>query len=217
MTGGTEGGPEGEAAFEYVYEPGTTGDGKAGTLLLLHGTGGDEHDLLPLGRQVAPGWGLLSPRGKVLEGGVSRRFFRRLAVGELDLPDLFERTDELARFVGDSAGKLGFDPTRIVALGFSNGANIAVSLLFRHPGTLSGAALLRPMLPYEPEPDLTLDGTRVFVAAGGMDPYVPAEQSRQLATMLGSAGAEVDLRMDERAGHGLTQSDLEALHAWFAG
>jgi predicted esterase len=204
--------------FEHVYEPGAADAAAASTtLLLLHGTGGDEHDLLPLARQLAPDCGLLSPRGKVLEGGISRRFFRRLAVGELDIPDLLARTDDLAAFVSASAASYRFDPERVVALGFSNGANIAVSLMFRQPGLLSGAALLRPMLPYEPEPGLSLEGTRVFIAAGGRDPYVPAEQSRQLDRRLRASGAEVDFRLEDGAGHGLTQSDLEALHTWLAG
>ena len=120
------------------------------TLLLLHGTGGDEHDLVGLGRQLAPSAALLSPRGKVLEAGMPR-FFRRLAVGQLDIPDLLVRTDELAAFVTAAAQAYGRDPGKIAALGFSNGANIAVSLLLRHPQLLSAAALLRPMLPYEPE------------------------------------------------------------------
>jgi predicted esterase len=204
-----------DGSFEHVYEPGAADP--ATTLLLLHGTGGDEHDLLPVGRLLAPGCGLLSPRGKVLEGGVSRRFFRRQAVGELDIPDLLARTDELADFVRRSADDYGFDPSQVVALGFSNGANIAVSLLFRHPGLLRGAALLRPMLPYEPDPGLELSGTRVFVAAGGRDPYVPAQQSRELDRRLAHAGASVDFRLDETAGHGLTQADLEALAGWLAG
>jgi predicted esterase len=208
----------GGSAFEYVFEAGEAGSADPPvTLLLLHGTGGDEHDLLPLGRQLAPGSALLSPRGQVLEGGVSRRFFRRLAVGELDIPDLLSRTDELAAFVHDSSRTEGFDPTRVVAVGFSNGANIAVSLLFRHPGLLKGAALLRPMLPYEPDSGLSLDGTRVFIAAGGRDPYVPAAQSRQLESRLSASGAEVDFRMDEGAGHGLTQGDLDTLADWLAG
>jgi predicted esterase len=197
-------------SFEHVYSPGDDGS----TLLLLHGTGGDEHDLVPLASQIAPASGVLSPRGKVLENGVSRRFFRRLAVGDLDIPDLLERTDELAAFVTSSAGRYGFDPARVEAVGFSNGANIAVSLLFRHPGLLAGAALLRPMLPYEPDPDLDLEGTRVFISAGGRDPLVPAEQSRALAERLSDAGARVALEMDDAGGHGLSQSDLVALAAW---
>ena len=150
-----------ELGFQHVYEPGT-GDW---TLVLLHGTGGDERDLLGLGRQVAPSAALLSPRGKVLEGGMPR-FFRRLAVGQLDIPDLLVRTDELAAFVTAAAQGYGRDPGKIAALGFSNGANIAVSLLLRHPTLLGAAALLRPMLPYEPEGDLRLPGTDVLIAAG---------------------------------------------------
>jgi predicted esterase len=196
--------------FEHVYRPGEDG----ATLLLLHGTGGDEHDLVPLASQIAPASGVLSPRGQVLENGVSRRFFRRLAVGELDIPDLLERTDDLASFVTDSASRYGFDSGGVTAVGFSNGANIAVSLLFRHPGLLAGAALLRPMLPYEPEPGLDLAGTRVFVSAGGRDPLVPAAQSHDLVTKLESAGAEVTLELDEAGGHGLSQSDLLALASW---
>jgi predicted esterase len=196
--------------FEHVYSGGEDGS----TLLLLHGTGGDEHDLLPLAAQIAPASGVLSPRGKVLENGVSRRFFRRLAVGDLDIPDLLERTDELATFVSASVDRYGFDPARVTAIGFSNGANIAVSLLFRHPGLLAGAALLRPMLPYEPEPGLDLAGTRVFVSAGGRDPLVPAVQSRELVARLEDAGAEVTLELDEAGGHGLSQADLLALASW---
>ena len=204
--------------FEHVWEQGDPGlTASATTLLLLHGTGGDEHDLLPLGRQLAPGCGLLSPRGKVLEGGVSRRFFKRLAVGELDIPDLLEQTDDLAAFVWRSADDYGFDPSRVVAVGFSNGANIAVSLLFRHPGLLRGAALLRPMLPYEPEHRPDLSATGVFVAAGGQDPYVPASQSVELEQFLRACGASVEFRLEEAAGHGLTQADFAALAAWLGG
>jgi predicted esterase len=203
------------ASFDHVWEPaGPEGAEDQRTLLLLHGTGGDENDLVPLGRQLAPGAAILSPRGKVLENGVSRRFFRRLAVGDLDIPDLLERTDELADFVTGSSARYGFDPAGVTAIGFSNGANIAVSLLFRHPGLLAGAALLRPMLPYEPEPGLNLDGTRIFIAAGGRDPLVPAAQSNELAARAERAGAEVTVELNPAAGHNLEQSDLQALATW---
>jgi predicted esterase len=203
------------ASFDHVWEPaGPEGAEDQRTLLLLHGTGGDENDLVPLGRQLAPGAAILSPRGKVLENGVSRRFFRRLAVGDLDIPDLLERTDELADFVTGSSARYGFDPAGVTAIGFSNGANIAVSLLFRHPGLLAGAALLRPMLPYEPEPGLNLDGTRIFIAAGGRDPLVPATQSNELAARAERAGAEVTVELNPAAGHNLEQSDLQALATW---
>jgi phospholipase/carboxylesterase len=199
--------------YEHIFDPGDSGR----TLLLLHGTGGDENDLVPLAKQISPGDAVLSPRGKILENGVHRRFFRRLAVGDLDIPDLLARTDELAGFVKASAERYGFDPGRVTAIGLSNGANIAVSLLFRHPGLLKGAGLLRPMLPYEPPEGLALSGTAVFIAAGGQDPYVPPGQSVELERALQNAGAEVKMRLDEAAGHGLSQEDLRELAVWLAG
>ncbi|HEY1568679.1 MAG TPA: alpha/beta hydrolase [Solirubrobacteraceae bacterium] len=198
-----------ELGFQHVYEP-SAGDW---TLLLLHGTGGDEHDLIGLGRQVAPSAALLSPRGKVLESGMPR-FFRRLAIGQLDIPDLLVRTDELAEFVTAAAQAYGRDPGKIAALGFSNGANIAVSLLLRHPTLLGAAALLRPMLPYEPEGALSLPGTDVLIAAGEGDPYSSPEQTRRLAEVLDTAGAAVTVHVEPRAGHGLGSGDLRALERW---
>jgi phospholipase/carboxylesterase/glyoxalase family protein len=198
-----------ELGFQHVYEPSSSD----WTLLLLHGTGGDEHDLVGLGRQLAPSAALLSPRGKVLEGGMPR-FFRRLAVGQLDIPDLLVRTDELAEFVTAAAQAYGRDPGKIAALGFSNGANIAVSLLLRHPTLLGAAALLRPMLPYEPEGELRLPGTEVLIAAGEGDPYSSPEQTRRLAEVLDMAGANVTVHLEPRAGHGLGAGDLRALERW---
>jgi phospholipase/carboxylesterase len=200
-----------ELGFAHVYEPGDA----PWTLLLLHGTGGDEHDLVPLGRQLAPGAALLSPRGKVLENGMPR-FFRRLAVGQLDIPDLLARTDELAEFISAASNAYELDPRRVVAVGFSNGANIAASLLLRRPGALRGAALLRAMLPYEPEhaPDLT--GTDVLISAGETDPYSPPDQVRRLTEILGEAGATVTTSVEPGAGHGLTENDLRRVGAWVA-
>lgn len=200
-----------DLGFQHIYEPGDIG----WTLLLLHGTGGDEHDLVPLGRQVAPGASLLSPRGQVLENGMPR-FFRRLAVGRLDIPDLLKRTDDLARFVTGAVDAYGLDPDKIVALGLSNGANIAVSLLMRHPSLLRGAALLRAMLPYEPEQTLDLHGTSVLIAAGEGDPYSSPEQIARLIHILRSAGADVAASTEPRAGHGLTQNDLVRAARWLA-
>ena len=199
-------------SFIHVFEPGDP----SRTLLLLHGTGGDENDLVALGRQLAPGAGVLSPRGKVLENGMPR-FFRRLAVGQLDIPDLLARTDELADWVGVAADDYGFDPAGLVALGLSNGANIAVSLLFRRPGTIAGAALLRPMLPYEAPADLDLAGAPVLVASGGRDQFVTPEESEELVRQLRARGAEVEFVFNPAAGHGLTQDDLQAAATWLAG
>lgn len=197
--------------FEHVFEPGVDD----WTLLLLHGTGGDEHDLVPLGRRLAPNTARLSPRGKVLEAGMPR-FFRRLAVGQLDIPDLLVRTDELAQFVSTAVDAYGLNPESVVALGFSNGANIAVSLLLRHPELLRGAALLRPTLPYEPEAQPALGGTDVLIAAGEGDPFSSAESTQRLSAILGAAGADVTLHREPGAGHNLGQGDLRALTDWLS-
>ena len=202
--------------FVHRYAPPSDHDDPAAatTLLLLHGTGGDEEDLIPLGRSLLPGAALLSPRGKVREGGAPR-FFRRLAEGVFDLEDLALRTDELARFVQLAARTYKRDPARFVAVGFSNGANIASSLMLRRPGLLRGAVLLSPMVPFEPEavPDLT--GTSVFIAAGRADPISPAEQAQRLAELLGQGGAEVDLTWHP-GGHQITRDVMEAARDWVA-
>lgn len=143
------------------------------------------------------------------------RFFRRHAVGELDIPDLLARTDELAEFVSAATGAYGLDPERVVAVGYSNGANIAASLLLRRPGVLHGAVLLRAMLPFEPEQAPALDGTNVLVAAGTRDPYVPLARSERLAEVLREGGAHVDLRVAD-AGHELTRGELAAAASWLA-
>lgn len=201
-----------ELGFTHVFEPGEDG----WTLLLLHGTGGDERDLVGLGRQLAPGAALLSPRGKVLEGDAPR-FFRRLAVGQLDIPDLLVRTDELARFVGAAVERYELDPEHVIAVGLSNGANIAVSLLMRHPSLLRGAALLRPMLPYEPSEAPRLDGVNVLVDSGEHDPYSPPQQSARLVQVLRDGGARVTAHSEPGAGHNLTQNDLAQTARWMAG
>ena len=200
-----------DLGFTHVFERGSDG----WTLLLLHGTGGDENDLLSLGRQLAPEAALLRPRGKVLEGNAPR-FFRRLAIGRLDVPDLLARTDELAEFVGAAAARYELDPERVVALGFSNGANIAASLLLRRPEVLRGAALLRPMLPYEPGETPHLDGVDVLVDAGERDPYSGAEQMARLVQVLRGGGARVTAHVEPGAGHGLTRNDLVQAARWMA-
>ena len=162
------------------------------TLLLLHGTGGNEEGLIPLGQELLPGAGLLSPRGRVLENGMPR-FFRRLAEGVFDQEDLRTRTDELARFVADAARVYGLQDDRMVAVGYSNGANIAASLPLRHPSVLSGAVLFRPMVPFHPNPAPDLKGIPVFMAAGRRDPIVQAEQTSGLAEILQEAGASVSI------------------------
>ena len=211
-------GPEdvsGEAlGFVHRYVPPESGSELAGgtTLLLLHGTGGDEEDLLPLGRHLLPGAGMLSPRGKVLERGAPR-FFRRLAEGVFDQEDLARRTAELAGFIIAATATYGLERDGIIAVGFSNGANIAASVLFRRPGLLRGAVLLSPMVPYEPEPLPDLTGTAVFVGAGRNDPIAPPEHAERLAALLRQSGADVTMQW-HNAGHTITNEELAAAQRW---
>ncbi|HEX5973302.1 MAG TPA: VOC family protein [Gemmatimonadaceae bacterium] len=202
--------------FVHHYVPPSADAETAGgtTLLLLHGTGGDEQDLLPLGRALLPGAAMLSPRGKVLERGAPR-FFRRIAEGVFDQEDLLHRTHELARFVSAAATNYELATDGIVAVGFSNGANIAASLLLRTPGVLRGAILLSPMLPFEPETLLDLHGTAVFIGAGRADPIAPAEQAERLADVLRQAGADVTLHWTS-GGHGITKGEVDAAREWIS-
>jgi phospholipase/carboxylesterase len=196
--------------FIHRFRPGSrTG---APPLLLLHGTGGNEDDLLSLGETLAPGSPLISPRGKVLENGMPR-FFRRLAEGVFDEEDLRFRARELADFLSAARKAYDLGETPPIGVGYSNGANIAAALLLLHPGSLSGGLLLRPMVPLIPEALPRLDGIPVLIAAGRNDPIVPAAQPRALADLLGSAGADVTLH-GSNAAHGLTREDLEVGERW---
>ncbi|MFN8723826.1 MAG: alpha/beta hydrolase [Rhodospirillales bacterium] len=189
-------------SFVHRFEP-ATAPGRP-PLLLLHGTGGDEDDLLPLGRMLAPGAALLSPRGKVSEGGMPR-FFRRLAEGVFDHDDVRARADELADFV--AAARAAHGLAAPVAVGFSNGANVAAAVMMRRPDTFAGAVLLRAMVPL-PEPAAGgLDGRRVLILSGSADPIVPAAYAAELAALLAAGGAAVDHRTLP-TGHGLTQGDV---------
>ncbi len=179
-------------------------------LLLLHGTGGDENDLVPLGEAVAPGAALLSPRGKVLEGGMPR-FFRRLAEGVFDHEDVVRRAHELADFVAAARREYGLAAP--VALGFSNGANIAAALLHLRPEALAGAILLRAMVPLPSPPAHDLSGRRVLMISGAMDPIIPPANSAELARTLQAAGAEVRHEVLP-VGHGLVRPDLDLAKAW---
>jgi len=198
--------------FVHRFVPG--GAGSAPTLLLLHGTGGNEDDLVPLGSMLDPAAPLLAPRGNVLEHGMPR-FFRRIAEGVFDVEDLKRRTLELADFVAAAAARYGFDPARVVAVGYSNGANIAASLLLLRPGALAGAILMRPMVPFEPEGAVapTLAGVPVLIAAGRLDPVARPEQAAHLEQLLRERGAEVSLHWAE-AGHGLERAEIEVARAW---
>ena len=185
------------------------------TLLLLHGTGGNEHDLIPLGRHLDPDAALLSPRGKVLENGMPR-FFRRLAEGVFDLEDLKLRAHELGDFIIAAAQDYGLESAKIVAVGFSNGANIAASLLLLRPEILHAAILFRAMVPLHPDPLPKLSDTRVLISAGNQDPIVPASESENLATLLRDCGADVDMHF-VNAGHGLVDADVQNARNWLEG
>ncbi|MBW8771661.1 MAG: VOC family protein [Gemmatimonadetes bacterium] len=200
--------------FVHRYLPPASTAEAAGatTLLMLHGTGGDEEDLIPLGRSLLPGAGILSPRGQVLEGGAPR-FFRRLAPGVFDLEDLARRTDELAEFIDAAAKTYRLDRSRIIAAGFSNGANIAASLLLRRGAVVRGAVLLSPMLPFEPESLPDLSATSVFIGAGERDPMASRETVEQLARALTDAGAQVTTHWTP-VGHTVTKEELDAARSW---
>ena len=182
------------------------------TLLLLHGTGANERDLIPLGRELDPKASLLSPRGKVLENGMPR-FFRRLAEGVFDLEDLKKRTNELADFVAAAGQRYGFAADNVVAVGYSNGANIAASMLLLRPEILHAAILFRAMVPLVPDKLPDLSAVRVWIGAGDQDPIVPASETQHLAELLRGAGADVTIRFI-KAGHGLTNDDVEAAQHW---
>lgn len=196
----------------YLYEPGT--DPAAAPLLLLHGTGGSENELLPLGRQLSPGAALLSPRGNVLEGGAPR-FFRRFAEGVFDFADLARRVEELADFIAAAARHHGFDAARLTAVGFSNGANMAASLLMLRPESLAAALLLRPMVVLQPASVPPLTGKRVLISSGQFDPITPVDHPERLARLLREAGAEVEVCV-HAASHGLVQADHVAAQRFLA-
>jgi phospholipase/carboxylesterase/glyoxalase family protein len=202
-----------ELGFAHRFLPGEDDSGV--TLLLLHGTGGNEEDLIPLGKELAPGAAILSPRGKVSEFGAPR-FFRRLAEGVFDHEDLVFRTHELARFVEAASEAYGFAKSKLVAAGYSNGANIAASVMLLHPGLLRAAVLLRAMVPFEPEVTPDLSGMPVFMASGRRDQIIPPDNSQRLADILSEAGADVTLRWRD-TGHGLTFEEVAEAKVWLAG
>ncbi len=189
--------------FIHEFVPGKSNR----TLLLLHGTGGNERDLIPLGQDLDSNAGLLSPRGKVLENGMPR-FFRRLAEGVFDLEDLQKRTHELADFVTSAAEHYQIDNKQIVAVGYSNGANIAASMLLLRPEILSAAVLFRAMVPLVPEKQPDLSSKSIFISAGSLDPIVAASNTKELVEMLRDAGAEVTIRF-LNTGHQLTSDDVD--------
>jgi phospholipase/carboxylesterase len=194
--------------FIHDFVPGSS----SRTLFLLHGTGGNERDLIPLGRELDPNAALLSPRGKILENGMPR-FFRRLAEGVFDLEDLKYRTNELADFVTAAAQHYGFSSDQLVAVGYSNGANIAASMLLLRPEIMHRAILFRAMVPLIPDRLPDLSSGRVWIGAGDQDPIVPPSETKRLAELLRRAGADVTIRFFN-TGHGLTNDDLVTARDW---
>jgi predicted esterase len=196
--------------FIYRFIP---GKGER-TLLLLHGTGGNEADLLPLGFAIAPDASLLSPRGRVLENGAPR-FFRRLAEGVFDEEDVVERANELAEFVSTAARKYDFDLDSLIAVGYSNGANVASATMLLGALKASGAILFRPMVPLSRPPEHALDNCEVLISGGRFDPIATPSQVNALAKLLRERRAKVDVRMQE-SGHELTDRDVETARDWLA-
>lgn len=201
----------GNRLMKHIFNQGA--DQSRPTLLLLHGTGGNELDLLPLAGRIDEDASVLSVRGNVLENGMPR-FFKRLAEGVFDEEDLIFRTNELNQFLYDAAKEYGFDLDNIVALGYSNGANIAASLLFHHKNALRAAILHHPMVPRRgiDLPDLT--GKAVFIAAGTNDPICSSAESEELQSLLEGAKANVELHW-ENHGHQLTLGEVEAAAQWY--
>jgi predicted esterase len=195
--------------FKHIYIPPSRGEM---VLILLHGTGGGEEDLVPIARAVDPGAGILSPRGKVLEDGMAR-FFRRVAPGVYDLEDLRYRAEELADFIEIASHSYGFKRARSIALGYSNGANIAIATMFLRPGAFAGAILLRPFFPVDLGVRPNLAGKEILILAGSRDPISPLRESEELYRRLRSLGASAELRI-VNAGHELTRGDVENIREW---
>ena len=201
-----------DLGFVHIFVPAEKP--KSPTLLMLHGTGGDERDLLPLGRELWPGSGLLGVRGKVLENGMPR-FFRRFAEGVFDVEDLKSRTEELAQFIDVASERYGFGKTSLIAVGYSNGANIAASLILLHPHYLAAAVLFRAIVPFVPDVIRDFRHVSVFIGAGRVDSIVPSGQVEELADIFESGGAEVTISWHQ-GGHELGEDDVRAAKTWLS-
>jgi phospholipase/carboxylesterase len=203
-----------ELGFIHQFIPASTRPDQV-TLLLLHGTGGNEEDLIALGQELYPGAAILSPRGKVLESGMPR-FFRRLAEGVFDIGDLKFRTHELADFVKKASKVYKFNLRYVISIGYSNGANIASSLLLIHPEIIASAVLFRAMIPFMPEKVPNLSGKNIFIGAGQYDPIVPREQTETLFGLFKKAGANVVLHFQENSGHELGYDEISTAKDWLS-
>ena len=199
-------------SFQHFYRPATAP--LPYSLLLLHGTGGDEHDMVPLGEAIAPSAGLISPRGQVIENG-SPRFFRRFAEGVLDVDDWRERSQALADFAVSISAQHSISPSSLFAVGYSNGANIAQGLLLLRPEVLAGAILFRPMFITDDVPAKDLSGRPILLLGGSHDPIVPPEDLSQIAQQFEKRGAHVTVKTVQ-ASHGLVQADVVLAQEWLA-
>ena len=206
--------PSDNLGFVHKFVPAASGETRPVTLLLLHGTGGDENDLLSLGQQLWPGAALLSVRGKVLENGMPR-FFRRIREGVFDIEDLKFRTDELAQFLTASSERYNFSKEKLIAVGYSNGANIAASLILQHPHYLAAAVLFRVMMPFTPEILRDFSHLSIFIGSGERNPIVPRGQPEQLVGIFETGGAAVTVFL-HRGGHELGADDIEAAKKWLS-
>lgn len=203
-----------ELGFIHQFIPASTRPNQV-TLLLLHGTGGNEQDLISLGRELYPGAAILSPRGKVLESGMPR-FFRRLAEGVFDIEDLKFRTHELAEFVEKASKVYSLNLKYVISVGYSNGANIASSMLLLRPEVTFSAVLFRAMVPFIPEKAPNLTGKNIFMGAGEYDPIVPPEQTKMLFRLFKDAGANVILYWQKNSGHELGYDENSAAKDWLS-
>ena len=206
--------PTSDLNFIHKFVPGSSESSHATTLLLLHGTGGDENDLLPLGHQLWPGAALLGVRGKVLENGMPR-FFRRFAEGVFDVEDLKYRTEELAQFIDAAAERYGFSRKKLIVVGYSNGANIGASLILLHPHYMAAAVLFRAMMPFRPDLIRDFSHLSVFIGAARMDPIAPSGQVEELAALFETGGADVTISWHQ-GGHELSEDDVYAAKTWLS-
>ena len=206
--------PTSDLGFIHKFVPAQSGSSENVTLLLLHGTGGDENDLLPLGNALWPGAALLGVRGKVLENGMPR-FFRRYAEGVFDVEDLKSRTEELAQFIDAAAQRYGFSRKKLIVVGYSNGANIGSSLILLHPHYLAAAVLFRAMLPFVPDLIRDFSHLSVFIGAGRSDHIVPSGQVEELGALFESGGADLTISWSQ-GGHELGEDDIVAARTWLS-